>query len=192
MSRAHRFLVVAASTLGIAAAFMGGIEHTDEMRTRGAHSHLAAEIAHEKDHITPLELAEWIRDGKEGLRLIDVRSSTDPDAETLPTAESVDLEALMATSFAPHETIVVYSEEGVHAAQVWVLLRALGHENVFFLRGGRAAWVDEVLHPTLAEDASDETKAAFDRASLLSRYFGGVPRAGTRRKPTSQPRPRGC
>ena len=98
----------------------------------------------------------------------------------------------MATPFTPSETIVVYSKEGAHAAQAWVLLRALGHRQVFFLRGGRAAWEGEVLRPTLADDASDAAKAEFARASELSRYFGGAPRAGTSKKPTSLPHRRGC
>jgi rhodanese-related sulfurtransferase len=153
---------------------------------------IADEIAAEKDHVTPLDLAEWIRSCKEGLRVVDVRSPGDGEDAALPTAERIDLRALMTTPFASTDTVVVYSDESTHAAQAWVLLRALGYRQVFFLRGGRAAWESEVLHPTLADDASDDAQAHFARASSLSRYFGGIPRAGTGKKPTSLPHRRGC
>jgi rhodanese-related sulfurtransferase len=156
-------------------------------------ANLASDIARERDHIGPLDLAEWIRDRKPRLRVIDVRESDEFDAEHVPTAESIPLEALITTSFLPDETIVVYSPEGGHAAQAWVLLRALGHEHVYFLRGGSAAWSREVLHPSVPDDATPEERAEFARAAPLSRYFGGSPREGaTREIPAKSRRPRGC
>jgi rhodanese-related sulfurtransferase len=153
---------------------------------------LASDIVRERDHIAPLDLAEWIRDRKPGLRVLDIRESAEFDAEHVPTAESIALEALVTTSFLPGETIVVYSPEGGHAAQAWVLLRALGYEHVYSLRGGWAAWSREVLHPTVADDATGEERAAFARASALGRYFGGAPREGVRRETPVKARHRGC
>jgi 3-mercaptopyruvate sulfurtransferase SseA len=57
---------------------------------------------------------------------------------------------------------VLYSEGGAHAAQAWVLLRAAGVRNVYFLRGGILEWLDLVMNPA--------------RPTELTRYFGGVPR----------------
>ena len=54
----------------------------------------------------------------------------------VPTAERVPLDSLAHVRFAADETIVLYSEGGAHAAQAWVFLRALGYDNVYFLRGG--------------------------------------------------------
>ena len=53
---------------------------------------------------------------------------------------------------------------------------ALGHERVYFLRGGLADWVDEVLNPKRLSSASPDEIARFERIAALSRYFGGVPR----------------
>ena len=137
---------------------------------------LASIVAHEDDHVTAIELAEWIRDRKPGLRVIDVRPAVEFAAFHLPTATNLPIESLPSGRFAPAETIVLYSGAGGHAAQAWVFLRALGHERVYFLRGGLAEWVDEVLNPTRPASQSPEEAARFDRVAALSRYFGGVPR----------------
>jgi hypothetical protein len=38
------------------------------------------------------------------------------------------------------------------------------------------AWIDEVMNPTITADAQPSARAAYERASIVSRYFGGVPR----------------
>ena len=137
---------------------------------------LAQQIAAEKDHVSAVELAGWIRDRKDGLRVVDVRSTAEPGEPMIPTAEAIELTAVTTTPFQATDTIVLYSAEGVHAGQAWVLLRAMGYRAVFFLRGGWAAWHEEIMHPTLEEGASIEAQTAFAHTAELSRYFGGVPR----------------
>ncbi|MEO8035724.1 MAG: rhodanese-like domain-containing protein, partial [Acidobacteriota bacterium] len=91
-------------------------------------------------------------------------------------AEHVPLQSLVTTPFPPDATLVLISDGGAHAAQAWVFLRALGHANVYFLRGGQEEWLDDVMNPAIAPSASPEEKAVFARTAALSRYFGGVPR----------------
>jgi len=126
---------------------------------------LASEIEHETDHVTALELAQWIRQRKAGLRVLDVRTDSEFDAYHIPTAERVPLSSLAATRFEPSETLVLYSEGGAHAAQGWVLLRTTGHRNVYFLRGGILDWLDDVMNPATTSD--------------ITRYFGATPRLTT-------------
>lgn len=141
---------------------------------------LATEVAREEDHVTALELAQWIRDRKAGLRIVDLRDSAAFDDYHLPRSERIAIEDLPSARFAPEETIVLISEAGGHAAQGWVLLQVAGHRNAFFLRGGIAEWVDDVMTPTLAVNATPAEAAAFQPVSALSRYFGGSPHvAGT-------------
>jgi rhodanese-related sulfurtransferase len=137
---------------------------------------LAAMVAGEQDHVTAIELAQWIHDRRPGLRVIDVRPAGEFAAYHLPTAENLELPALVRARFAGDETLVLYSGGGAHAAQAWVLLEARGLRSVFFLRGGLAEWLDEVMNPTLARDAPPAAVAEFERVAALSRYFGGVPR----------------
>src|SRR4051794_25334357 len=165
--------------LAVAALVLGGLAALVRTPVPAAPSldvaALARAVEREDDHITALELAAWIKDRKPGLRVIDVRSPAEFDTFHVPTAERIPLEALVKRPFTDQETLVVYSEGGAHAAQGWVFLRARGYRQVYFLRGGLADWLDEVMNPTLAPDATPEARATFDRVAALSRYFGGTP-----------------
>ena len=147
--------------------------------------------------MSAIELARWIRARRSGLRVIDVRTASEFRIFHIPGAESVALEALAQTRFGRDETIVLYSEVGIHGAQAWVFLRALGHRRVFFLRGGLHEWLDDVMSPTIAADAPREALAAFTEIAGLSRWFGGTPRWIDRAAPASEGgarrvRGRGC
>jgi rhodanese-related sulfurtransferase len=138
---------------------------------------LAEVVESEGDHVTALELAEWIRARKEGLRIIDV--SAEREEVRIPGAERMTLRALVVKNFRPDETVVLYSLGGAHAAQGWVFLRTAGVRDVYFLRGGLQEWVDEVLNPELPASGTPAEMAEGKRIATLSRYFGGVPRVGS-------------
>jgi rhodanese-related sulfurtransferase len=140
---------------------------------------LARAVEREDDHVTAIELATWIKDRKPGLRVIDVRSEAEFNTFHVPTAERIALDALVSTPFTDQETVVLYSDGGAHAAQGWVFLRARGHRQAYFLRGGLADWLDDVMNPTLPPDAAPEARAAFERVAPISRYFGGRPHRET-------------
>ena len=169
----NRRLGYAALALGLAAPFAGN-PHRAARATVDVEA-LAGVVARGEDHVEAVELAAWIRERKPGLRVLDVRSQAEFDAYAIPTASHLSLDALARTTFDPTETLVLYSEGGAHAAQAWVLLRALGVRQVYFLRGGLADWLGEVMHPVLAADATAQARVAFERAAELSRYFGGQP-----------------
>jgi rhodanese-related sulfurtransferase len=169
--------------LGVFAAFAGSPDNAASRRVDVRQ--LAATVASENDHVTAVELAGWIKERRPNLRVIDVRDVSEFDAYHIPTAERLDLTHLVDAHFDSNETIVLYSDGGAHAAQGWVFLRALGHQQVYFLRGGLAEWLDDVMNPVVQGGASDSARAEFTKVAALSRYFGGVPRAtGT---PSSQP-----
>jgi rhodanese-related sulfurtransferase len=160
--------------LGVLAPFVGSPEAARHARVDVAA--LARTVAREEDHVTALELAQWIRDRRSGLRVLDVRTAPEYEAYHVPTAEHLALDSVASTPFRADETLVLYSDGGAHAAQAWVFLRALGYRKVYFLRGGLFEWLEQVINPTLA-DTTPEARSAFARTSALSRYFGGVPRS---------------
>jgi rhodanese-related sulfurtransferase len=169
-----RILAILAISLGALAAVAGS------PRRNFASSLDIAALAHdvqtEADHVTAIELARWLRDRKPNLRIIDIRDSAEFEAYHVPQAERLPIEAVVRTPLKAGETIVLYSGGGAHAAQAWVLLRARGERNVFFLRGGIAEWVDEVMNARIPAKATDGERAQADSIAALSRYFGGVPR----------------
>jgi sulfur-carrier protein adenylyltransferase/sulfurtransferase len=144
---------------------------------------LALEVETERDHVSALQLASWIREGRPGLRVVDLRSRGEFAAYHIPTAVHASLTDLVAEEPRPGETLVLYSEGGTHAAQGWFMLRARGVENVFFLREGLYEWLGGVMSPTLPPQPTAAQRASFDSASSLGRYFGGVPRAAASEDP---------
>jgi rhodanese-related sulfurtransferase len=183
VTRLHRWLAAAAALAGGFAPFAD--RHAIDVDA------LASEVASHRDHLSAVELASWLRERRAHLRVIDVRSPSEFGAYHVPTAENVPLDTLTATRFAPDDTIVLYSEAGVHGAQAWVFLRALGYHRVYFLRRGLDEWLDDVMSPTLAPDASPAERAEFQRIAELSRWFGGFPRELTVGTPVLL-RGRGC
>ena len=194
-----RGLAIVALSLGALAAFAGSSRKDQGTLDIQA---LAREVETEADHVTAVELARWIRDRKSGLRVVDLRDSVDFDQFHLPTAERIPLNRLVSAPFSASETIVLYSGGGAHAAQGWVFLRARGLRQVFFLRGGAAEWLDDVMNPLVPNVAPAGARAELDSIAALSRYFGGVPRrtdsivdlphAEHSRTTAAQVRGRGC
>jgi rhodanese-related sulfurtransferase len=155
----HRLLAAVALVLGVLALFAGSPYANRGIDVR----RLAKEVAEEKDHVTATELATWIRERKPRLRVLDLRTQREFDAYHVPGSERIPLDELVTkVRFAKDETLVLISDGGAHAAQAWVFLRALGHEHVYFLRGGLGEWTRDVLDPA--------------HPTPLTRYFGGVRR----------------
>ena len=121
--------------------------------------------------------------GRSDYRLIDLRSEKEYGEYHIPTAENVTLTALPDASLLANEKIVLYSEGGIHASQAWMLLRAKGFKNAYTLKGGLDQWKEDVLFPALAENATPQERARFERAVAMARFFGGSPRTGARRRP---------
>jgi rhodanese-related sulfurtransferase len=147
-------------------------------------------VTDQEDHVSAIELAGWLRAGQPRLRVIDIRTAPEFAAYHIPGAEHITLDRLALTPFAADETVVLYSELGVHGAQAWVFLRALGLHRVFFLRDGLHEWLDDVMSPTIAADAPAAARAEFARISELSRSFGGMPRVLGEQTGASDPEPR--
>jgi rhodanese-related sulfurtransferase len=172
LTRSRRTLAAAGLILGGLAAIVG--------RPAPASidvSGLAREIAAEADHVEAIVLADWIRSRRPGLRVIDVRSRAEFDEYHLPAAESAPLETIIGLRPSPAETVVLYSGGGAHAAQAWVLLRALGHRNVFFLAGGLEEWMAEVMTPLIPDDPDLVATMPWSRIVDVSLYFGGTPKS---------------
>lgn len=169
----HKILAGAAIAFGIAAAAAG------EPARSGARIDLnaiAADVENEADHVDAITLAESIRGQRPGLRVIDLRSTAEFDELSIPTAEHMSVAEAAALEVPRATPIVLYSEGGTHAAQVWFMLRARGYTDVRFLREGMYEWAARVMSPMLPVDPTPAELAEYNRVADLSRYFGGVPR----------------
>lgn len=171
-------LALVAILLGAGALLIGnfGREGKVTLDTR----ELAAIVEGEVDHVTPEELADWLIAGRQDFRLVDLRPESDFESYHIPGAARIAIPDLEAAALPRNEKIVLYSEEGIHSAQAWMLLKARKYPGVYILLGGLAGWKDHVLFPVQpAEDAPVAERAAFARAAEIARHFGGAPRAAT-------------
>jgi rhodanese-related sulfurtransferase len=104
---------------------------------------------YQRREVSAIELAFWIKDRKPGLRVIDLRSQEDFDAFHIPTSVRATPSSFHANA---DETIVI---AGGDAAKI-------DGPNVYVLRGGVLAWVNEVTKGRTA----------------IGNYFGHVRRGG--------------
>ena len=138
---------------------------------------LGAIVGQEVDHVTPAELASWIVEGRSDYRLLDLRSPEQYASYHIPGAENVPLSQLTDYPLLPGEKIVLYSDGGIHAAQGWMLLRAVGFKAVYALLLGLNGWTDEVLYPAPPGGDDPQARAQFERAAALATFFGGEARS---------------
>lgn len=130
--------------------------------------------------ISPVELATWLRDGKNHLRVIDLRPAEAFDADHVTRAESMSLAAIPQASFESTDTIVMYSDAEAACEKAAAALRARGLNEVYVLHRGLAGWLEDVMYPVISASASPEEREAFTKIAELSRFFGGSPRVGDR------------
>jgi len=169
-----RGLGAAAAVLG-ALAFVVGAPVRPERAARDTIISAAtrdALVEPAMETVSALQLAQWIRDGRPGLRVLDLRDSSAFETRHIPSAESFGLMQLPSVLPKPGETIVLYSDDDLRDAQGAAWLAEVGHTRVHVLRGGMSAWMREVIDPVVQGDSAAAIAA-------LSRYFGGVPRAAT-------------
>ena len=162
----NKLLTGAALTLAVLAAVAGSpfpVDADYESADRGA-------------VIDVVDVAQWIRDQRGGLQIVDVRAAQSFARFNIPTARNIPIAELGVSGLDTAGVVVVYGdtadvEEGARA-----ILGALGFDSVFVLPSGADSWVAEILNPMVPRDASEAERTAFDRVAELSRYFGGLPR----------------
>lgn len=127
--------------------------------------------------ISPVDLARRIRDGSPDLDLVDVRGAEDYEAGHIPTARNAPLPDFDGSPAASDQTMVVYAGTDDQAIEAAVLAQEEtmpGH--VLVLERGIEGWLDDIMAPRIARNATESERAVFAARSELSRWFGGVPR----------------
>jgi rhodanese-related sulfurtransferase len=142
-------------------------------------------VARAEDHVTPAELAAWIIQGRTDYRLVDIREEKAFAEYHIPTAQNVPLATVADGALSRTDTVVLYGQGGIHAAQAWMVLKGQGYARVYTLLEGLDAWKDEVLFPVMPQNPTPEEQARFERTAQVAKFFGGQPRAAA--APGSEP-----
>lgn len=89
------------------------------------------------------ELAQWVNDATQDLRVIDVRQMQEIAMGTVPKAEPLPLHTLPAKvhELSREEKLVMVCRSGARSAQACMFLQQQGFSNVYNLRGGMMGWV---------------------------------------------------
>lgn len=136
---------------------------------------LALEAGGKADHVWPTELADWILQGRNDYRLIDVREPAEFATYHIPGAVNVPLAQVSADLALRNELLVFVSDGGIHAAQAWMLFKAMGYRSVYMLFGGIEEWKEKVLFPVApAADAPADEQLAFRKREAVAKHFGGA------------------
>ncbi|HWA95780.1 MAG TPA: DUF6691 family protein [Terracidiphilus sp.] len=165
-----RALALGLAVVGLFAAF-GGNPY------RGSHTtidtkDLAMRVSRGVDAIQPEQLANWIIQGRNDYRLVDLRAPSDFASYHIPSAQNVPIVSLTPDFAAHNEKILLCSNDSTDAAKAWFLLEAQGFKNVYILNGGVQEWKDSVLFPKKPQGTVD---MAFEKKAQVARYFGGTP-----------------
>ncbi len=95
------------------------------------------------------ELAQWVKDPSQSLRVIDVRQMQEIASGTVPKAEPLPLHTLPARvhELPRDQKLVVVCRSGARSAQACLFLQQNGFSNVYNLRGGMMGWVASGFTP---------------------------------------------
>lgn len=165
-----------------ALAFILGLVAIAATPTRGGAvsvvpEELAIAIERKADHVSATDLAGWIIEGRADFRVIDLRKEEAYAAYRIPGAENAPIASLPGAGLLRNEKVLLYGEDGVHAAQAWFLLKARGYKAVYMLDGGLEAWKTNVLFPRLTDASTAEARQRNDRLRSVALHFGGSPLA---------------
>ncbi|GMU64819.1 MAG: hypothetical protein AMXMBFR36_10930 [Acidobacteriota bacterium] len=169
-------LALVAALLGLGAFAIGDPGAGSKVTLDAAE--LAAIVESEVDHVTPDQLADWLLAGRQDYRVLDLRPDADFTAYHVPGAERLAISDLAEAELPRNEKYVLYSEEGIHSAQAWMLMRAQRYPAVYILLGGISQWREQVLFPVAPPDGAPAAeRLGFAARAERARYFGGAPRA---------------
>lgn len=133
---------------------------------------LLQQIESAGDHMDPVELADRLMSGEQGLQVIDLRTPDEFKAFHIRGAVNVPLSQL-PDYLAPTRNegiVVLYSNGMTHPAQARDALSRLGFENVYILTDGLQGFMDACLKPASlrSEPLPAEMVSRIDR---WRRYF---------------------
>jgi rhodanese-related sulfurtransferase len=134
---------------------------------------LALSTVNNSDKISPVDLADWIIQGKADYILVDLRPAENFSEYTLPEAENIPLVELPNSDLLRNQKIILFADDEVAAAQGWFILKAKNYKSVYILEGGLNGWKDKVVYPKVPANPSKEELAKLEKMRVVAQYFGG-------------------
>lgn len=164
-------LAIIAILLGVVALFAGNPYGGSTIKVNA--KDIALSTVRNSDKINPVDLADWIIQGKADYILVDLRSAEKFSEYTLPEAENIPLVELPNSDLLRNQKIILFADDEVAAAQGWFILKAKDYKSVYILEGGLNGWKDKVVFPKVPANPSKEELAKLEKMKAVAQYFGG-------------------
>jgi rhodanese-related sulfurtransferase len=140
---------------------------------------LYQQVVQKTRYYTPEEVAHKIISQDPSLQLIDERTDKFYNKFTLKGAINIPLKELLNKDYLDYldqdvyET-VLFSNGSSDADVAWMLATRLGYKNVYVMKGGLNAWVEQILEPkehSVIWDRIDDEMYQYRKGA--SQFFGG-------------------
>jgi len=178
MNRLHAALAIIAAFAAVAAGVVDRGRPIDRSGRIGRTQPI--------EFISAPELAQRIMRGDRDLRVFDLRTPEAFAQFHVPGARRAAVTSLESDPLTPQTDVVLYGDARATIVEALAVLRTRDHRDVLVLREGLYEWLSRVQEPRLAVTPTPEERAEFERAAEMSRFFGGVPRAGVSREEVPQ------
>jgi len=185
MNNKNIFGIVLLLILGAFIAFT--TVKTDE-REQISPDKLHHKVIQKNRYFSPEEVANYIISGDPSIQLIDVRDAKFYNKFTLKGATNIPIKEILKeenlSDYFDQDVYktIIFSNGSSDADVAWMLVTRLGYENVYVMKGGLNAWVDQILQPrehSVVWDRIDDEMYQYRKGA--SEYFGGsssAPAAG--------------
>ncbi len=164
-------LALTAILFGVVALFAGDPYGGSEIKVNA--KDLALSTVNNSDKINPVDLADWIIEGKADYILVDLRTPEKYSEYTLPEAENIPIVELPNSDLLRNQKIILFSDDEMASAQGWFILKAKKYNSVYILEGGLNGWREKVLFPKIPANASKDELEKFEKKRAVAQYFGG-------------------
>jgi len=190
MNGKHLYGVVLLVILGVFIAFTSVKHSTDNEISP---DELQKAMIEKTRYYSPEKVAQLIISQDPSLQLIDVRKGELYNRFTLKGAINIPLKDLLNQDNLDYldqdiYKTVLFSNGTSDADVAWALATRLGYKNVYVMKGGLNAWIENILQPkenAVIWDRIDDQMYQYRRGA--SEYFGGKSSApedeGTTKKP---------
>ena len=142
------------------------------------------------------EMANALINNDPEYQLIDLRSTEEFKAYSLPGALNIPFDSLFSETWAPYidqiaRKNVFYSNGTTLSSEAWMLTRQKGFKNNYILRGGLNNWYATIIEPKEPESTDGEEAFFQYQARLgMKQYFTGAGAVSSTVKKAKKPIPR--
>jgi len=123
------------------------------------------EIIQPTRYVSTDQVAKMIIQKDPSVELIDVRSADEYAKFSLPNSINVPLDSIVNESSMdyfgiPGMNVIFFSNDDMNADEAWVLLKRLGFNATYVMKGGLNRWIETIIQPK--EPSEESPRTAFE------------------------------